>query len=823
MNAQRLDVPKQKTARYAVKAVLFALAAAFFALLPAVIEGGGALLLRSDFNYQQIVFQMLTGDFYKSGNFGWSPVTDLGSGIIGSYSFYNLASPFTLLTAFLPATVVPYMTAPVLIIKYCVAALTAFFFIKRFVKNYDTAVFGAVLYAFCGFQTVNLMFPFHDVTALFPLLLIGVEELVENRRYGVLAFGAALCCFTNYYFFFGEILFLVLYFIFRFVVGKVNFKEKASGVEMLKKVGLCLLEGALGLGISAVILLPSALSVMQNPRIDSSVSEILFQWPRYFTIIQGFFLPADVMGSQGYFLEKACTSCSLCLPLVAMAFAFSYALRHKKSGFTWMSFVMCLIAAVPVLNSAFSLFNAQYYARWFYMAAMIFALMSAIILDETAPENSARKDRKELVYGAAINTAITLLVVGAEFLLILFFTITEHPYLEKINITMTALYAVFAVGCCGILLLILRINNSKKLITTLTVATLAVSIITTGAAALRYKRGGVQSIGADGITANPNNPLSEERTLEIYNDITAEKLGLPQGDNYRINTAWYGEGLDYYQHSYDNLSMIIDVPSVNGFISTVSGGIFEFYNNLGLDRRVTAPSFDDPSLLALLSCRYFLTTNPTCEAAAGKTPTGQYTHSDGTVIYCFEYDNFLPMGLTYNYYLTSAELEKLPESNRSFALLCAAVIDDNDSPDLEKFSATELYKKLSQKDFQVSDEELSAAISAHKNFGFSNFTYTDNGFTASVDNVSSGRNIAYFSVPYDNGWTATVNGNEAEIINSSGMMAIPLTEGSNEVVFTYRTPGFTAGAVISAVCLVVAVGYCVVGTFLKKKRVIDNE
>ena len=181
------------------------------------------------------------------------------------------------------------------------------------------------------------------------------------------------------------------------------------------------------------------------------------------------------------------------------------------------------------------------------------------------------------------------------------------------------------------------------------------------------------------------------------------------------------------------------------------------------------------------------------------------------------------MGLTYNYYLTSAELEKLPENNRSFALLNAAVIDGNDSPDLEKFSATELYKKLSQGDFQISDEDFSSAISAHKNFGFSNFTYTDNGFTASVDNVSSGRNIAYFSIPYDNGWTATVNGQATELINSSGMMAIPLTEGSNHVVFTYRTPGITAGIVISAVCLVATVGYCVVGTFLKKKRVIDNE
>ena len=151
--------------------------------------------------------------------------------------------------------------------------------------------------------------------------------------------------------------------------------------------------------------------------------------------------------------------------------------------------------------------------------------------------------------------------------------------------------------------------------------------------------------------------------------------------------------------------------------------------------------------------------------------------------------------------------------------LCDGSLTDTES----LAAATELYKKLSQKDFQVSDEELSAAISAHKNFGFSNFTYTDNGFTASIDNVSHDRNIAYFSVPYDNGWTAMVNCQATEIINSSGMMAIPLTEGSNEVVFTYRTPGFTAGAVISAVCLVVAVGYCVVGTFLKKKRGIDNE
>ena len=469
---------ERRTYYYVLKTAALALLSAAAAILPFVISGHGVLTLRDDFNYQQLAFSILCGDFIKHGNFGWSWVTDLGSSVIGSYSFYNLASPFALLTAWLPAAAIPYAAAPVLILKYCTAAVLAFLFIKRFVGNPDAAVFGALLYAFCGFQTVNLIFPFHDVTALFPLLLIGLEELVINRRRGVFALSVALSCMLNYYFFFGQIVFLVIYFAFRFIIGETSSLHPAACetkkpetlsrkiIRRLVNAAHCIAEGLLGIGIAGVIFIPSVLSVLQNPRIGSSVSEIIFDWTRYFTILQGYFLPADVMGSQGYFLEKACTSCSLCLPFIAMSFVFAYMLKNKKKPLTLFAVSIIIISCIPILNSMFSMFNSQYYARWFYMAALIFALISSIALSEAAAaeicraESSDRKKdlfhKKYLIRGSAANLICVVITIFAEAALILIFKITGHPYLEKINIG-----TAYAVSSADTACTTFRQNNTK--------------------------------------------------------------------------------------------------------------------------------------------------------------------------------------------------------------------------------------------------------------------------------------------------------------------------------------------------------------------------
>ncbi len=813
------DVVNNK--KHIIKTVAYAFFAAVAFLLPFVIAGGGALFLRDDFNYQQIVFNIANSGFAKTGNLGWSWCTDLGSSVIGSYSFYNLFSPFSLLTFFLPAKAIPYATAPILAIKYAVAAVTAFLYIRRFVKNPDTAVFGAVLYAFSGFQTTNLLFPFHDVTALFPLLLLAFEKTLENpkKNFGLFALASALCCFVNYYFFFGQIIFLIIYFICRVAVfGKFESKLRSVLRLMLRFIA----EGALGLGIAGIAIIPAALSVLQNPRLGSSISEVVFHWTRYFTLAQSALLPADVMGSQAYFLEKACTSCSACLPFISLAFVFAYIIKNPKKPFAILIAVLAVVAAVPVLNSAFSMFNAHYYARWFYMATLIFALVSAIAADEafsssdTAQSNSIL-NRRILIKGTCLNTLLTVMLVASEILLIIFFKLKNHPYYEKINISTTAIYAIFALSCAVLLIFVLKIKKPQTALKTLTVSVLVVSVITSSAALYRYKIGGT-SVNT-GSQTNLDEPLSEERTLEIITDITAEKLSLSEEQNYRIRTAWYDRGLNYTVHSYDNLSMTLGVPSVNSFISTVSGGIFDFYTGLGIDRNVTTLENDDPALSALLSCKYYLTSDNSKELSDGKSPVGSYVHSDGTIIYVFEYDNFLPIGFSYDFYMTKSELLALPEENRAYAQLCAAVVEDDAivensnsiSSYMKAFASTDEYKDLLSGK-KVTENDVSLAVAMRSTEASKAFTRDSNGFTSEI--TVTEKKLAYFSVPHDSGWSAEINGKPVNIISSNGMMAVMLEEGVNNIVFSYETPGLKLGTTLTVLCFATAILWFVYG----KKR-----
>ncbi len=54
--------------------------------------------------------------------------------------------------------------------------------------------------------------------------------------------------------------------------------------------------------------------------------------------------------------------------------------------------------------------------------------------------------------------------------------------------------------------------------------------------------------------------------------------------------------------------------------------------------------------------------------------------------------------------------------------------------------------------------------------------------------------MLFFSIPYTEGWSATVNGETVEVEKANvGFMAIPITEGENHVVLKYRTPWLTSG------------------------------
>ena len=82
-------------------------------------------------------------------------------------------------------------------------------------------------------------------------------------------------------------------------------------------------------------------------------------------------------------------------------------------------------------------------------------------------------------------------------------------------------------------------------------------------------------------------------------------------------------------------------------------------------------------------------------------------------------------------------------------------------------------------------------------FRWKAFTRDNRGFTATI--TLEKENYVFFSVPYDEGWTATVNGKSADVEEvDNGFMAVAAEAGDNTIAFHYTTPGLHAGAALTA-------------------------
>lgn len=226
------DIPQNtllgnKKGHYYLKAFLIPAIIAIVLFLPFIIMDKGYFLYYGDFNVQQIPFYQMIHDSIQNGNFGWSNTTDLGADIVGSYSFYMIASPFFWLTMLFPSPAVPHLMGPLYVLKFACCSLSAFVYLKRYVKNKDYAVIGGILYAFSGFGVYNIFFNhFHEAMITFPLLLAAVDEIMYTGRKGVLVITAFLSCTINYYFFAGQAVFAILYWLVKLACGDFEFTFK---------------------------------------------------------------------------------------------------------------------------------------------------------------------------------------------------------------------------------------------------------------------------------------------------------------------------------------------------------------------------------------------------------------------------------------------------------------------------------------------------------------------------------------------------------------------------------------------------------------------
>lgn len=747
------------------KAFLIALITASIIFIPVMIWDKGYFFFFGDFNVQQIPFYKLAHEAVKSGDIFWNWYTDLGANFMGSYSFYLLGSPFFWLTLPFPTEFVPHLMAPLLILKHACAALTGTLYLKRFVKSRDFAVIGGLLYAFSGYAVYNIFFNhFHEAIVFFPLLLVGIEELVSNNRRGVFALSVAINAIANYWFFIGEVVFVLIYFVFRTL--------SPDWRMTVKKFFWVAFEAVLGMLLAMFLFLPSVLAIMGNPR--TGASELLNGWnfwlywhnQLYPAIVSSAFFPPDLPSRPNLFPDRGAkwASLSAWLPLFSMAGVIAY-LQSKRDWLRKILLACFLIALVPGLNSMFVMFNNSYYARWFYMPILLMALATVISLENLSID-LMRGFRWTFAY-TTIVTAVLGLTPSLDSSGKLAFGLTKYPD----RFAAVAATALLSLAACG--LLIQRYRGTRAFARVLTIALCFVSV--------------TYSVTFIGMGKSHSDDTDFIRNVALDGRY---RLDLPDDQFARA---------DIYD-GMDNLGMYWHLPNLQAFHSIVPASLMDFYPKVGVKRDVSSkPETKYYPLRSLLSVRWFFVEE---DAEEQDLMPGYELNSVQLGYNIYENLYYIPMGFTYDYFITVRDFEKLPEERRSAALLRTVVLKDDAAKrhgDILEHMPRDYYDDLDTEDFfsDCTNRQASAG---------SSFVIDKRGFTSTIDLPRE--NLVFYSVPYDSGWSATVNGEPAEVEKVSiGFMAVRAPAGNNTIRFTYTTPGLYMGLIITGGGILILIIY----------------
>ena len=784
----RLLTPREQSHKKFWQAVgLCALTAAVF-FLPFYILDGGFFHYAGDFNSQQISFYRYMNGFVKGAGypdstfagaphntFSWA--TDLGSGVMNAYSFYLYGSPFFWLSVLLPQSWLPYMMVPLLVLKFGVAGGGAYLYLRRYVKNANYAVLGACLYALSGFAVYNVFFNhFVDVVALFPYLLWALDEAIYENRHGLFAFWVAVNLLNNYFFFVGQVIFLCIYF-----VCKLTAKDFRLAA---RKFGHLLWESVLGVAMGCLLLFPAVLSLLQNPRtIDLSSGWSFLTYAKvqqYLAILLSWILPPDSPYLTSVWSEGVIkwTSMTAYLPLCSLAGAMAYWRSRKADSKKRIVAVCAVCALVPVLNSAFYALNSSYYARWYYMPTLILAAMTVNALED--PDVDLDAPARGIGWIMLATLVFAVVPVRDDTTETWSFGVLKNP---------EQFFVVLGFGLLGLMLyrvLCSKWRQDSRFAQRMTAAVLVF------ACAFTMVHIGIGKFGQ----WHTDSDLVEQDTnaLLLKND-------LPEGD-YRIDT--------YKVH--DNIGMWLDKSCLQYFGSTAAPSILSFYPGLGVKRDVRSePEITNYALRGLLSVEYLITTPEQRESFEDEADAGWTYLADVDGYTLYHNDNYVPMGFTYDYYVTDATYQTSIKTLRSNLLMRALVLTDEDVAQYGKY-LTELPDAMLEELYYDSYTQDCADRRAHS---CSVFQMNNAGFHAEI--TLDKANLVFFSVPYDDGFTAYVNGEKTDILQvDEGLMAVLCPAGASSIDFVYQAAGLSASRVVTAVAIPVWVVY--VACFVRRKR-----
>ncbi len=219
-----------------------------------VFPFGKNSVLVLDLNGQYVYyFEYFREIIHGDASLLYSWTRSLGGEFLGIFAYY-LCSPFTLIVALLPKTMMTESLLLLILAKVGMCGATMAYYLKksRGVTSFTAVLFGT-MYALCAYgviQAMNTMWI--DAMYLLPVVLLGLERLIGGKNPALYCIALATLMLTNYYIGFMVCIFLVLYFFYYY------FSQNDLRFTGFVRAGLRFaLYSLIAAAIAAILLIPA--------------------------------------------------------------------------------------------------------------------------------------------------------------------------------------------------------------------------------------------------------------------------------------------------------------------------------------------------------------------------------------------------------------------------------------------------------------------------------------------------------------------------------------------------------------------------------------
>lgn len=837
------DWIRKKNNAYVLYSWLF-LIVCFISFLPFLLRGNSLVPNADGYNQTFPVF-VYCREFWMGVLKGqvslWDFVIGLGDDTLFTLHYYGLfdvLSVFSSLIFSQEYIEIAYCFSIVLRLYLC--GIVFILFSKRYIYTENYMAMGALIYGFNIYGLFRGMnfYPFLNGAITFPLLLYGMDELLEqNRKISIVMIVALWIQGLNgFYLLYIECILAIVYFLFVSYFRLYRRGHENAKFILYKMLNIAY-NGLLGVVLSGVVLLPSIISLFSSTREMNGKGFTA----RLFCGVDTF-----LGGIGDLFIPNVYNTVST-LSIIAVGGMISYIfIKSAKKEFQYLPLILWILLWSPCWGSIMNGFS--YSAnRWIFSVAFFTVFSTVLALDsgEKMPITAKK------IY--------VLVVIIAS---------TIHIIQNERNIGLFIRMAVF-VGLAFLVIYVWDLSRKREATILIlgTLITICMGLFTFGP----------KILGGCGYSANFKNFGVYEEIKNSVADITKTKYEFERWDVY--NSSLSAALIGNYYGTSEYFSML------NAYVS-------EFYQEMFISPGIKVSSFclrgldgrqEIESLLSVSKYMDFTTDRPGEQVAFIK-----------------DNEYFIPLGFTYDSYVLREEFEKLNPMDKYGQILNTLVLEDEyanykkeeiqEANNLKINYRTDLVNEeesirvyLNQEDFNPVYEEGNGEVyvSFHELHGdgyfyvgnkeiemkdSSNIYYTgieefwvnvseikrdENGcyFEMRFDGVSdfdvskmniywhkidhtaikerqkntlsnlqilinqitgeiscSKDELLFMSIPYSVGWSAYVDGEEVDIMKANiGFMAIPLEEGTHTVELFYETPGLKVGAICSLVSLLIII------------------